>query len=132
MPHSWLFGGLTGFAVCIAATALQSVHREANARDSAAGAGTGAATAHTRAGPNVNAASHIGARADRTIAAANANGPNDVLKTAAEMRSNPHYRFPNGSPYPNPSPTMPGNERPYVGTNNALSPGSGINRLRTQ
>ena len=124
MPHSLLFGGLTGFAVCLAATALQSVHREANARDSAAVAGTGAATAHARAGPN-------GVRADSTIAAANANGRNDVLKTAAEMRQNPHYRFPTGSPYPNPS-SMPGHERPYVGTNNDMSPGSRSNHLRTR
>jgi len=131
MPHSLLFGGLTGFAVCIAATALQSVHREANARDSAASAGTGAATAHAPAGPNASAASQIGVRADRTIATANTNGPNDVLKTAAEMRQNPHYRFPTGSLYPNPSP-MPGHDRPYVGTNNAMSPGSGINHLRTR
>jgi hypothetical protein len=118
MPHSLLFGGLTGFAVCLAATALQSVHREANARDSAAVAGTGAPTAHARAGPNASAA-------------ASANGRNDGLKTAAEMRQNPHYRFPIGSSYPNPSP-MPGHDRPYAGTNNAMSPGSGMNHLRTR
>jgi hypothetical protein len=131
MPRSWLFGGVMGFAVCIAATALPSVHRGANARDSAAGAGTGAATAHARAGPNVSAASHIGVGADRTIAAAYANGRNNGLNTAAEMRQNPHYRFPNGSPYPNPS-TMPGHDRPYAGTNNAMSAGSGTNGLRTR